>query len=128
MTWYPTALQALGAAQLDLTSGTFKVALCSSAYTPNVAHDFLDDVTGILATVTLVSPTWTGAEFLSGADQTITDPGTGTATVAVLYKDIGGSNATRRLVGYQTGLSLVFDGVNDLLDLPSTYLLRLVAV
>lgn len=126
MTWYNTALQALGAGQLDLTTGAYKVALTSSAYTPAVAHAFLSSVTNILATATLTTVTWSSAELII-ADASIPDPGTGTAAVVVLYKDTGVAG-TSRLVGFQTGVNLVFDGTADTLDFPATFTLRLLAV
>lgn len=128
MTWFNTALYNMGRGQIDLSTGTFKVALCSSLYVPATGtHDFLNDVTNVLATVTLAAPTWNTSAELIIADATITDPGTGTVTTAVFYKDTGVAS-TSPLIGFQTGLSLIFDGVNDTLDFPTTYTLRLLAV
>ena len=64
MIWYSKALQKLGEATLDLGAGTFKIALCSSAYTADTSDsgdDFFDDVSGVLASVTLSGVAWSAA-------------------------------------------------------------------
>lgn len=44
---------ASGGAAMDWLSDTFKIALCTTTYTPNTAtHDFFDDVTNELTTAT----------------------------------------------------------------------------
>ena len=129
MIWYSTALQALGDAGLDLGAGTFKIALCTSAYsadTSDSGDDFFDDVSGVLTTVTLTSVVWNIAREFSAADATVTDPGSGTATQIVLYKDTGVAS-TSPLIGYDntaTNLPITFDGTDDALDFGS-YLLKL---
>ena len=129
MIWYSKALQKLGEATLDLGAGTFKIALCSSAYTADTSDsgdDFFDDVSGVLASVTSSGVAWSAAREFSATDATVTDPGSGTATQLVLYKDTG-TPATSTLIGYDntaTNLPITFDGTDDLLDFGS-YILKL---
>lgn len=99
-------------AEIDWDTDTFKVALVTSAYTPNQdTHDYWDDVVANEATgtgytaggATLASKTmtydnatnkWTfDAADVSWASSTIT------ARYAVVYKSTG-SNATSPLVAY----------------------------
>lgn len=129
MTWYNTALQALGDGGLDLGAGTFKIVFCTSAYTADLTdtgHDFRDDLAGETATVTLGSVTWVDRVMDATTPVTITDPGSGTCTQMVLYKDIG-SAATDVLIGHDiaaTGLPITFDGTDDSLVI-SDHLLKL---
>lgn len=130
MIWYNTALQALGDGDIDLGAGTFKVALCSSAYTADTSDsgdDFFDDVTGVLTTATLSGVTWNSARELSATTPvSFNDPGSGTATQMVLYKDTGVAS-TSPLIGYDntaTNLPIVFDGTDDAISFGS-YILKL---
>jgi hypothetical protein len=99
--------------EVDWDSDTIKVALLSSAYTPNQdAHDYLDDViasevtgTGYTAGgATLASKTITydGANnvtVLDAADVTWASS-TITARYAVVYDDAGATNSQKVLLGY----------------------------
>lgn len=99
--------------EIDWDSDTIKVALVSSAYTPNQdTHDYWDDVvanevsgTGYtaggatLSTKTATYDTATNKTKLSGA--TVQWPGsTITARYAVIYDATPGTDATRPLIGY----------------------------
>jgi len=129
MTWYNTALQLLGDGGLDLGAGTFKIVFCTSAYTADLTdtgHDFRNDLAGETATVTLAGCTWALRVFDCTSPVTITDPGSGTCTQMVLYKDIG-TAATDNLIGHDiaaTGLPITFDGTDDSLTI-SDHLVKL---
>ena len=130
MDWYPEALQALGEADLDLTAGTFAVVFVDSGYTLDATiggDEYLSDVPGgaRLATVTLSGVTWS-ALTLDAADPgagAITDPGSGTTTYAILYKDTG-AEGTSRLIGYDAQV-ITFDGTDDDLAINASGLLEL---
>ncbi len=99
--------------EVDWDSDTIKVALVSSAYTPNQdTHDYFDDVvanevtgTGYTAGgVALTSKTTTydaanNVVVLDAADA-VWPNSTITARYAVVYDDSGATNAQKALVGY----------------------------
>lgn len=99
--------------EVDFDSDTIKVALLSSAYTPNQdAHDYFDDVvsnevtgTGYTAGgATLGSKTVTydsasNVIVLDAAD-TVWSASTITARYAVIYDDAGATNSQKVLIGY----------------------------
>lgn len=130
MVWYNTALKAMGDGLLDLGAGTFKLAYCSSGYTVDTGDsgdEFYDDgpeaASLVDSTMTL---TWTG-RIIDLADTSIIDPGSGTATQIVLYKDTG-TPATSHLIGYSntaTGLPIAFDGINDSITFNASFTLKL---
>lgn len=99
--------------EIDLDSDVIKVALLTSAYTPNQdTHDYFDDVvanevtgTGYTAGgVTLGNKTvnYNPAtnEFIFDADDAIWAASTITARYAVIYDATPGTNATKPLIGY----------------------------
>lgn len=129
MTWYNSALLQLGDAGLDLGAGTFKIVFCTSAYTADLTDggdNFRDDLAGETATVTLAGCTWALRVFDCTSPVTVTDPGSGTCTQMVLYKDIG-SAATDVLIAHDiaaTGLPITFDGTDDSITI-SDHLVKL---
>jgi len=104
----------LGLAALDLTAATLKVAaIDTGVYTFSQAHDFFNDVTGVIGTpVAIGSPTVTG-KTIDGADATFTDLTATSIEALILYMDTGVST-TSPLVAYidtgVTGLPLTTDG------------------
>jgi hypothetical protein len=104
---YPKFKEALLKADVDLDTANLRIALVSSAYTYNAAHDFHDDLTGILAT----SDSFTASSLTNGtldfADITITGLDTGeTATAYVLYVWTG-TSATSHLIAYKDSAELL---------------------
>lgn len=99
--------------EVDWDSDTIKVALVSSAYTPNQdSHDYWDDVvanevtgTGYtsggaaLASKTATYDSATNVIILDAADS-VWASSTITARYAVVYDDSGATNAQKALVGY----------------------------
>jgi hypothetical protein len=99
--------------EVDWDSDTIKVALVSSAYTPNQdSHDYWDDVvanevsgTGYtaggatLASKTATYDSATNVVILDAADA-VWASSTITARYAVVYDDSGATNAQKVLVGY----------------------------
>ena len=100
-----------GSAQINFTSDTIKVALCSSSYVPDQdVHDFFDDITNevtgtgytaggaTLATKTSGYNATTNITTLDAAD-TVWSTSTITARYAVIYKSTG-TASTSPLIGY----------------------------
>jgi hypothetical protein len=99
--------------EIDFDTDTIKVALLTSAYTPNqTAHDYYDDVvanevtgTGYtaggqtLASKTVTQDTANRVTILDAADVTWASS-TITARYAVIYDDTPSTNATKPLLGY----------------------------
>lgn len=111
-TLYGAAIEAIAKGLLDLDGHSFKAALCTSSYTPNVStHAVLTDLTnelagGDYARVTLagvaVSRSGTTVKFTSdpvdfGADVTLT------AKYLVIYDDTHASDALLGYVDLNTG-------------------------
>lgn len=99
--------------EVDWDSDTIKVALLSSAYTPNQdTHDYYDDVsanevsgTGYTAGgVTLAGKTNTydaaNNVIVLDANDAVWSASTITARYAVIYDDSGATSAQKALVGY----------------------------
>ena len=110
---YGNAIKAAFNKEIDWDTDTIKVALLSSAYTPNQdTHDYFDDVvanevtgTGYTAGgATLASKTSTydaasNVTVLDAAD-VVWANSTLTARYAVIYDDSGATNAQKALIGY----------------------------
>lgn len=113
---YPAYKDALltGAADVALDTGTVKAALVDTGvYTYSAAHDFLNDLTGVVGTAqTLTGKTISGGWFDS-ADVTWTAVTGASVEAIVIYIDTG-NPATSRLVHYmdtgQTNLPVVPNG------------------
>lgn len=108
---YGKFLLGLGSAQFDFGANTFKIALTTSSYTPNVdTHEFFTDltneVTGTGYTAggaTLASVTWTydstNHRGVMSAATVTWSAATFTTRYAVIYKSTG-TGSTSRLVGW----------------------------
>ena len=110
---YGSFLQKALNKEIDWDSDTIKVALVSSAYTPNQdSHDYYDDVvanevtgTGYtaggatLASKTLTYDSASNVVVLDAADAVWANS-TITARYAVVYDDSGATNAQKALIGY----------------------------
>jgi len=113
---FPKFKEALldAAANVDLNDGTVKVALVDTdTYTYSAAHDFLDDLSGVVGTAqTIGNTTVTGGVF-DGDNVTFTAVSGAEVEALVIYIDTGNSS-TSRLVAYidtgQTGLPVTPNG------------------
>lgn len=98
--------------EIDFAADTIKVALATSAYTPDQdAHDYFDDITNEVtgtgytaggATLGTPTVTYTGATNvlkLDGADVSWTTS-TITARYAIIYDSTPGTAATNPLIAY----------------------------
>tara|TARA_R100001443_G_scaffold16819_1_gene27233 strand:- start:7571 stop:7972 length:402 start_codon:yes stop_codon:yes gene_type:complete len=107
---YPKAKEAFLNGEIDLTDNTIKVALVDTGtYTYNTAHDFYNDVSGVLGTpVALSSKTVTSGVF-DAADCTFTTPTAGTSIEAlIIYKDTGTASTSNLIAYIDTGTGLPF--------------------
>lgn len=122
---YNTFLAAVAAADIDLTSGTFKLLLVDTgAYTVDLTdagHGFLSDIPALarLTEGTLVTSFGTLADRVFDADDfigTFPDPGGGaTGEALVIYKDTGVEGTSPLLFFFDsiTGLPMTLDGTDD---------------
>lgn len=104
---YPIGKKALLDADIDLLVDTIKVALVDTGtYTYNAAHDFYNDVSGVVGTpATLASKTTTSGTF-DAADTTFSAVSGSTVEALIIYKDTG-TPSTSPLIAYiDTGTNL----------------------
>jgi len=115
---YPKYKEAIldSATNSDLNDGTVKVALIdTSTYTYSAAHDFLDDVSGVVGTAQTIANTTVTSGLFDGDNVTFTSVSGNSVEALIIYIDTG-SSATSRLVAYidtgQTGLPVTPNGGN----------------
>lgn len=113
---YPSAKASFLQASINLSSDTIKAALVDTGtYTYNSAHDFYNDVSGVVGTPqTLGSKTFTSGVF-DAADVTYTAVTGNSVEAIILYKDTG-TASTSNLIAYidtgVTGLPVTPNGGN----------------
>lgn len=112
---YPKYKEALlsGSSNIALT-GTVKAALVDTGtYTYSTAHDFLDDLSGVVGTAQTISTPTVTAGLFDGANVTYTAVSGSSAEAIVIYIDTGVAG-TSRLVAYidssVTGLPVTPNG------------------
>jgi len=104
---YPIGKKAILDGDIDFLVDTIKVALVDTGtYTYSAAHDFYNDVSGVVGTPgTLASKTTTSGTF-DAADLTFTAVSGSSVEALIVYKDTG-SAATSPLIAYiDTGTGL----------------------
>ena len=106
-----------GNANLNETGaeGTFALLIDTGVYTYSDAHDFFNDLSGVVGTATgeeITSPTTTGGVF-DGANVTFTAVSGNTVEAIVIYRKNAGANTTHYLVAY------IDNGVTGLPVLPN---------
>lgn len=118
---YPIYKQALLAAstnvsmdQDDTTNGPFVALVDTGTYTYSAAHDFYNDLSGIVGTdQRITSPTVTTGTF-DGGDVTYTAVTGNSVEALIIYRKNSGANTTWRLVAYidtsVTGLPVTPNG------------------
>ena len=110
---YPSFKELLLGGDIDLANDTIKAALVDTGtYTYSSAHDFYNDVSGVVGTPqTLASKTITGGVF-DAADIAYTAVSGNTVEAIIIYKDTG-NTATSPLIAYidsATGLPVTPNG------------------
>lgn len=113
---YPKYKEALldGSANIDLNDGTVKVALVDTGtYTYNSAHDFYNDLSGVVGTPQTIANTTVTNGVFDGDNVTFATVTGNTVEALVIYIDTGDA-ATSRLVAYidssVTGLPVTPNG------------------
>lgn len=109
---YGSALAKLANKEIDFDSDTIKVALATSAYTPDQdAHDYFNDITNevvgtgytaggaTLASKTVTYTAATNTQAFDAAD-VVWPASTITARYAIIYDATPGTAATNPLIGY----------------------------
>lgn len=115
---YPKFKEALldALSNTDLNDGTVKVALIDTGtYTYNTAHDFYDDLSGVVGTPQTIANTTVTNGLFDGDDVTFTSVSGNSVEALVIYIDTG-VTTTSRLVAYidtgVTGLPVTPNGGN----------------
>jgi hypothetical protein len=113
---YPKYKEAIldSSANSDLNDGTVKVALVDTGtYTYDAAHDFYNDLSGVVGTDQTIANTTVTNGLFDGDDVTFSAVSGATVEALVIYIDTG-SAATSRLVAYidtsVTGLPITPNG------------------
>lgn len=113
---YPIYKAALlgGLTNIDLDGGTVKAALVDTGtYTYSAAHDFYNDVTGVVGTPQTIANTTVTAGLFDGDNVTYTAVTGNSVEAIIIYIDTGVSS-TSRLVAYidtsVTGLPVTPNG------------------
>lgn len=109
---YTSAANGLDSGDFSWTTGTWKVSIVSDAYVFSAAHDFHNDLSGIIATQAITGRTKTAGVW-DADDPTFPSVAAGsTIAGAVLWKDSGVS-ATSPLLMFDDvliGVPLMTDG------------------
>jgi hypothetical protein len=100
----------------DATDGPFCALVDTGTYTYNAAHDFFNDLSGIVGTdQRITAPTVANGTF-DGSDLTYTAVSGATVEALVIYRKNAGANTTWKLVVYLdtsvTGLPVTPNGGN----------------
>ncbi len=100
----------------DTTDGPFCALIDTGTYTYNVAHDFFNDLSGIVGTdQRIATPTVANGTF-DGGDLTYTAVSGASVEALVIYRHNSGANTTWKLVVYidtsVTGLPVTPNGGN----------------
>lgn len=113
---YPLYKQALldASSDSDLNDGTVKVALVDTGtYSYNAAHDFYNDLSGVVGTPQTIANTTVTNGLFDGDNVTFTAVSGNTVEALVIYIDTG-NTATSRLVAFidtsVTGLPVTPNG------------------
>jgi hypothetical protein len=98
----------------DATNGPFVALIDTGTYTYSTAHDFADDLSGIVGTDQRITvPTVANGTF-DGVDVTFTAVSGATVEALVIYRHNSGANTTWKLVLYEdtsvTGLPVTPNG------------------
>lgn len=105
---YPIYKAALlgGSSNIDMDGGTVKVALIDTGtYTYSTAHDFYNDLSGVVGTPQAIANTTVTGGLFDGDNVTFTAVSGASVEALVIYIDTG-NTATSRLVAYiDTGVT-----------------------
>lgn len=110
---YPIGKKAILDASINLDTDTIKAALVDTGtYTYSAAHDFYNDVSGVVGTPQTLANTTTTSGTFDADNVTYTAVSGNTVEAIIIYKDTGNS-ATSNLIAYidsGTGLPVTPNG------------------
>ncbi|WP_075908877.1 hypothetical protein [Mycobacteroides chelonae] len=112
---YEKGREAFLTGQINWMSDNIKVAAVDATYTPNVAaHQFLSDITGVVATSANLSGKSSTGGVADAADITFASVTGSTIVRLVIYKDTGTAGTSRLIavIDTATGLPVTPDGTN----------------
>lgn len=105
---YPLYKQALlqGASNIDVDTGTVKVVLIDTGtYTYSAAHDFLNDVSGVVGTAQTIANTTVANGLFDGDNVTFAAVSGSSAEALVIYIDTGVAGTSRLVAYIDTGVT-----------------------
>lgn len=105
---YPKYKEALldGASNIDINDGTVKAALVDTGtYTYSAAHDFLDDLSGVVGTAQTIANTTVTNGLFDGDDVLYTAVSGASAEAIVIYIDTGVAGTSRLVAYLDTGVT-----------------------
>jgi hypothetical protein len=127
---YPTGMKAFADADIDFLVDDIKIAAMSSTYVYSAAHDFRDDLTGVVASsANLSSKTSTGG-VLDAADPVFTSVTGSTIVSFAMFKDTGTASTSRLICFWNAtaagaAFAVVPDGTNITLTLSASGLVAI---
>jgi hypothetical protein len=105
---YPKYKEALlgGLTNIDLDGGTVKVALIDTGtYTYSTAHDFYNDVTGVVGTPQTIGTTTVTNGTFDGDNVTFTAVSGNSVEALIIYIDTGVAGTSRLVAYIDTGVT-----------------------
>lgn len=105
---YPLYKQALldGDTNIDLNDGTVKVALIDTGtYTYSAAHDFYDDLTGVVGTPGTIANTTVANGLFDGDNVTFSAVTGNSVEALIIYIDTGVAGTSRLVAYIDTGVT-----------------------
>ena len=105
---YPLYKQALldGDTNIDLNDGTVKVALIDTGtYTYSAAHDFYDDLTGVVGTPGTIANTTVTTGLFDGDNVTFSAVTGNSVEALIIYIDTGVAGTSRLVAYIDTGVT-----------------------
>lgn len=133
-TLWPTARDKFAEGLIDWVGDSFLLVALDSSYTYDPAHEFRDDLTGVLGTASLASTSIASGGACDAADTSLTGPTVGQIVEAIVICKDTGSSATDDLIYIATTQSngtpiyRVSDGVNPITFVWSNDLARIFRV
>lgn len=100
--------------QNDSTNGPFVSLVDTGTYTYSAAHDFFNDISGVVGTDQRIATPTTASGLFDGDNVTYTAVSGATVEALVIYRKNSGANTTWKLVAFEdtgvTGLPVTPNG------------------
>jgi hypothetical protein len=105
-TLYDKGREAFLAGNADWDANTIKVSLLSASYTFSQAHDFFDDISGVVATSSALGSKTTTDGVADAADVTFSAVSGSQVTQFIIWADTGVPGTSRLLVYFDSATNL----------------------